>query len=111
MSWHEAERHCGEFGAGTGGTWRLATIEELDGLFDASQHQSCATWTCRIDPAIALASPYQWSGSARGEGRRVYFDFRHRTQLAPRLRPDLVRGVLCTSGPETPGADPTRDDG
>jgi len=105
-SWHEAERRCRELELGGQETWRLATIEELQALFDAEQEQACGDWTCRVDPAVDLASPYQWSATPRGESRRLYADFRHGSELAPLLRPDLARGVLCTTGSGTLDVEP-----
>jgi hypothetical protein len=96
LEWPAAERRCRELVLGAGGPWRLPSIQELAALYDASQSQSCGDGICRVDPAIDLSSPYQWSAAARGEGRRVYFDFRHGSELAPLLRPALTRRALCT---------------
>jgi hypothetical protein len=96
LSWEAARDHCRGLARGTGGGWRLPAVAELAGLYDESQAQPCGGATCRIDPAIDLTSPYQWSASARGSGRRVYVDFRHGSDLAPLLRPGLTRRALCT---------------
>ena len=53
---------------------------------------------CRIDPAIQLSSPYQWSATAPQPARRIYYDFSLGSQLAPLIRPTLTRGTLCTRG-------------
>ncbi|MBW2422017.1 MAG: DUF1566 domain-containing protein [Deltaproteobacteria bacterium] len=102
LPWPAADEHCRGLvrasEAGADGTpWRLPTSEELAALYDASQVQACGPDRCRLDPAVDLTSPYQWSSSARGEkgDRRVYFDFRHGSQLAPLLRPALTRRALC----------------
>jgi hypothetical protein len=97
LTWQAAERRCGERApsTSTGDAWRLPSIDELATLFEESQAQPCGPGTCRIDAAIDLSSPYQWSATARGEGRRVYFDFQHGGQLAPLLRPRLTRRALC----------------
>ena len=96
LSWAAAERYCQELTlAAPGGGWRLATREELKSLYDPAQQQQCASRTCGIDPAIELTSPFQWSGTARGERRRVYIDFQHGSQLSPLIRPNLTRRVLC----------------
>jgi hypothetical protein len=95
LAWGAARRHCREIALAAGGAWRLPSIEELAALYEESQHQPCDDGTCRVDPAIDLASPYQWSGTARGENRRVYFDFQHGSELAPLLRPALTRRALC----------------
>ena len=97
LSWWTAQRRCQEIGLqAEGASWRLPTIGELETLFDAIQRQPCAGQTCRTDPAIDLTSPYQWSGTARGGLRRVYFDFANGNALAPRLRANLTRRSLCT---------------
>jgi hypothetical protein len=96
LAWDAAQGHCNELAPVGGGAWRLPSIEELAALYDESQRQACDGGTCRVDPAIDLASPYQWSATARGENRRVYFDFRHGSELAPLLRPGLTRRALCT---------------
>ncbi len=99
LSWQIAQRRCQEINVQTDGSiWRLPTIEELKTLFDALQGQPCGEQTCRTDPAIDLTSPYQWSGTARGERQRVYFDFAHGNELSPQLRPNLTRRALCTRG-------------
>ena len=102
LSWPDAERYCGELTAhSSGAEWRLPTIDELDSLYDPSMGQPCGeTATCRIDPALRLSSPYLWSATAPQSDRRVYYDFMFGTQLAPLIRPTLLRGVLCTRGTE-----------
>jgi len=96
LAWDAAQRLCRELALVEGHSWRLPSIEELAALYDESQRQRCDGGICRVDPAIDLASPYQWSSTARGENRRVYFDFRHGSELAPLLRPGLTRRALCT---------------
>jgi hypothetical protein len=96
LAWDAAQRHCREIALAAGGAWRLPSVEELAALYEESQHQPCDDGTCHVDPAIDLTSPYQWSGTARGENRRVYFDFQHGSGLAPLLRPGLTRRALCT---------------
>lgn len=97
LSWQTAQRRCQQIDVQADGSiWRLPTIEELETLFDALQGQPCGDQICRTDPAIDLTSPYQWSGTARGERRRVYFDFAHGSELAPQLRANLTRRGLCT---------------
>ena len=95
LEWQAAERRCRELALGLGDSWRLPSIEELAALYDASQSQPCGDGICHVDPAIDLSSPYQWSAAVRGEGRRVYLDFRHGSELAPLLRPGLTRRALC----------------
>jgi hypothetical protein len=95
LAWDAAERRCRELALDGGGAWRLPSIEELTAIYEESQRQPCGDGTCRVDPAIDLTSPYQWSATARGENRRVYFDFRHGNELAPLLRPGLTRRALC----------------
>ena len=102
LSWSDAKRHCGALASHPSGVgWRLPTIDELDSLYDPSMGQPCGeTATCRIDPAIHLSSPYLWSATAPQSDRRVYYDFSFGTQLAPLIRPALLRGVLCIRGTE-----------
>jgi hypothetical protein len=99
LAWEAAQRHCREIALGAGGAWRLPSIDELAALYDESQRQPCDEGTCRVDPAIDLTSPYQWSATAGTGNRRFYFDFLHGSQLAPLLRPGLTRRALCTRGP------------
>jgi hypothetical protein len=100
LAWEAAQRRCSELALDTAEAWRLPSIEELASLYSESQRQPCGDGICRVDPAVDLTSPYQWSATARGEGRRVYFDFRHASELAPLLRRDLTRSALCTrAGP------------
>ncbi len=98
LSWPDADRHCRELAAGADGArWRLPSIEELAALYDTSMEQPCGeAATCRIDPAIHLSSPYQWSAMAPLPERRVYYDFTFGSQLAPLIRPTLTRRALCT---------------
>jgi hypothetical protein len=100
LSWIDADRHCRELGLGSSGAaWRLPSIEELAALYDPSMQQPCGEAAiCRIDPAIHLSSPYQWSATAPQPDRRVYYDFALGSQLAPLIRPTLTRGALCTGG-------------
>jgi len=100
LDWQAAERHCGE--RPPAGTWRLASSDELASLYDADATQACGDANCRVDPAIDLTSPYQWSATARGERRRVYLDLRYGTRLAPLLRPELTRRALCVRTASAP---------
>jgi hypothetical protein len=96
LPWAAADARCRELSIGAAG-WRLPTSEELAAIYDESEDQACGRDRCRVDPALDLSSPYQWSSTARGEegDRRVYVDFRHGTRLAPLLRPTLTRRGLC----------------
>jgi hypothetical protein len=102
LRWSAADERCRQLVRGssidTGATgWRLPTSEELAAIYDESQVQACGADRCRLDPAVDLTSPYQWSSTARGKDgdRRVYVDFRHGSELAPLLRPSLTRRALC----------------
>jgi hypothetical protein len=100
LSWPDAADYCRALGEGPGGgAWRLPSIEELAALYDPSMEELCGSATstsCRIDPAIDLSSPYQWSSSAPRAGRRAYYDFSLGSQLTPLIRPTLTRRALCT---------------
>jgi hypothetical protein len=100
QSWPGADRFCREMKSGQGGrSWRLPSIEELAGLYDVSMEQPCGEKAvCRVDGAIDLTSPYQWSVTAPQPERRGYFDFAHGTRLTPLIRPSLTRRVLCVRG-------------
>jgi hypothetical protein len=97
LSWHDADRHCRERSLGAEGTkWRLPTGDELGSLFDTEMEQPCGkTALCRVDPAIDLSTPYQWSATAPRPDRRVYRDLSLGSELAPLIRPALTRGTLC----------------
>ena len=102
LPWSAADERCRRLGRGSSAGadatgWRLPTSEELAGIYDESQVQACGADRCRLDPAVDLTSPYQWSSTARGKegGRRVYVDFRHGSELAPLLRSTLTRRALC----------------
>lgn len=98
MSWPEADRHCRALDhEAAGQAWRLPSIEELAGLYVTSADQPCGKEaSCRVDPAIDLSSPYQWSATAPKPDRRFYFDFALGSRLAPLIRPSLTRRALCT---------------
>jgi hypothetical protein len=100
QSWPRADRFCREMKSEQGGrSWRLPSIEELAGLYDVSMQQSCGEKAvCRIDGAIDLTSPYQWSATAPQPERRGYFDFAHGSRLTPLIRASLTRRVLCVRG-------------
>jgi hypothetical protein len=100
LSWRNADRYCRELALDSGdAAWRLPSIEELAALYDTSMEQPCTgTAICRIDSAIHLSSPYQWSATAPQPDRRVYYDFALGSQLSPLIRPALTRRALCTRG-------------
>jgi hypothetical protein len=102
VSWHDADRHCRALAHGSAGqAWRLPSIEELARLYDTTMEQPCGeSVTCRIDPAIDLSSPYQWSATAPHPDRRVYYDFALGSQLSPLIRPILTRRALCMRADE-----------
>jgi hypothetical protein len=105
LSWRDADRHCrGLAPASSGAGWHLPSIEELLSLYDTSMEQPCGeAAVCRIDPAIDLSSPYQWSATSPQPNRRVYYDFSLGSRLAPLTRPSLTRGTLCTRGEQADG--------
>lgn len=102
LSWPDADEHCRSRALGSAGVqWRLPSIEELASLYDGSVEQPCGeAATCRIDPAIDLSSPYQWSATAPKPNRRAYYDFAHGSRLAPLIRSTLTRRALCTRAGE-----------
>ena len=80
-------------------------------LYDEGQTQACGDATCRVDPALALGGPFFWTatGAATRTGpneRRFYVDLRFGSKLAPRLRPELTRRVLCVRGEPRAGEGP-----
>ena len=97
LTWHQAEKHCRVLAIGAGEIgWRLPSVDELAFLYDESQNRPCGQGICRVDPAIHLSSPYQWTDTSPTTDRRAYFDFRFGTRLAPRIRSTLTRRALCT---------------
>jgi hypothetical protein len=98
LSWTQAAEHCHGLASSSGtARWRLPSIEELGQLYDTTLRQPCGErFSCRIDPAVDLSTPYQWSDTAPKPDRRVYFDFSLGSQLSPLIRPTLTRGTLCT---------------
>ncbi len=95
VNWQEAERFCRGTSRMGKTDWRLPTIDELAGLYDPAAESSCGDSICRVAKPIRLTSAYLWSMSPENSDRRFYFDFRFGTRLAPLLRPDLTRRVLC----------------
>ena len=95
VDWHAAERFCRGVSRVGPSEWRLPTIDELVGLYDPAANTECGDAICHLAAPIRLTSAYLWSASPENSDRRFYFDFRFGTRLAPRLRPDLTRRVLC----------------
>ena len=95
MNWHAAKRYCRHRPRRGEREWRLPTIDELAGLYDAEKNTRCGDTVCHLSAPIHLTSAYQWSASPEDSDRRFYFDFRFGTRLAPLLRPELTRRVLC----------------
>ncbi len=95
FAWPEAEAHCTALRLDEESDWRLPEIGELEAIYDEAHDRACGERTCHLDPAITLTDPYVWSGTSRSGGRRFYIDFKFGTQLAPLIRPQLVRRVLC----------------
>ena len=94
-NWKEAELFCRDASRAPGDEWRLPTIDELARLYDPDSKASCGDTVCHLAAPIQLTSSYLWSASPGDSDRRFYFDFRFGTRLAPLLRPDLTRRVLC----------------
>ena len=97
LSWRDADMYCRGLSNRMGSAgWRLPSIDELESLFDSAMGHACGkAMVCRIDPAIHLSTPYQWSATAPSRDRRFYFDFSQGSQLSPLIRPSLSRGTLC----------------
>ena len=103
LEWFAADVLCRSLWRSGRVDWRLPDVEELVLLYDEGQSQACGDSTCRVDPALALGGPFFWSatGAATQAGpneRRFYVDLRFGSRLAPRLRPELTRRVLCVRG-------------
>jgi hypothetical protein len=99
LHWTAADQHCRALVAGERRGWRLPEVQELEALYDPGIATPCGGRSpCHLDPAIRLASPYVWSGTARGEGARFYFDFAYGNAFSPGIGPTLVRQVLCVRG-------------
>lgn len=95
VDWHAGGRYCQGLLLDGRADWRLPSIEELATLYHAGADAPCGDATCHLGAPIRLTSPYLWSDSPKTGDRRFYFDFRFGTRLAPRLRGDLTRRVLC----------------
>lgn len=104
LSWLDAEAYCRaltvEGVEGDGAAWRLPSAEELVALYDPSTEQPCGEVTCRVDPAIQLSSPYQWTATEPAPNRRTYQDFALGSQLSPLIQPMLTRRALCVRSGE-----------
>ena len=98
MPWSDADAYCRGLQSGGMADWRLPEIDELASLYEEARAAPCGDGPpCRIASIVDLRSPYVWSATAPMDqpSRRYYFDYRFGSKLAPRVRPTLVRAVLC----------------
>ena len=108
IDWDEAERYCEQLTLGGFSDWRMATIGELEGLYDEDENESdpCLQEICHPRLGIDLTGPWVWSSTRHPSSRRAFsiFMFGVGTRLGGFFA-DLKRDeyentrVLCVRGP------------
>lgn len=70
LNWNQADAYCRGLNLGGNTDWRLATIEELEALFDRSLKKQY-----KVKGPINLQSANVWSGSKNSLGDSWLFNF------------------------------------
>jgi formylglycine-generating enzyme required for sulfatase activity len=96
INWNDAQRYCSSLST-AGGAWRLPTMNELAGLYDASGTLTtpCGPWTCKAPSQLRLTRAWFWSSERNGSSEACGFglDVGDRGSAAVSA-PDSVR-ALC----------------
>ena len=68
ITWYNAINYCKRKGAG----WRLPTSDELRGLYNADEYQSCGTASCGVPSNIRVTEQLFWTGERADNGDAAY---------------------------------------
>ena len=94
VTWNQAKEYCTNFALGGYPNWRLATIEELSGIYDPSQ----TVGTCHVKGGIQFHDLcWSWSSSTGIDSGEAWgFGFITRNQSSiPFDRSSYDTRVLC----------------
>jgi len=89
MDWNQANAYCTNLRLGGYTDWRLPTIDELQGIYDASAGEK------HVKGGIKLSTTYQWSGSQGSDSGTTWtFWFRFGSRAT-----GSKEGKQCIPGP------------
>lgn len=113
VTWDKAEKYCRNLRLAGDSNWRLATIDELQGIFDktanapglAGKH-SKMTYTWHVKGNLFLTG-FEWSSFQKRDDRghlagyAWYFDFNGGIPIKDQTGYSNFKHVLCARGPES----------
>ena len=78
INWNGARSYCSNLGT-AGGSWRLPSMDELQGIYDDSGTltTTCSQYTCRVSPLFKLSTTWFWSNESNGSSEAWVFYLRH----------------------------------
>jgi type II secretory pathway pseudopilin PulG len=103
INWNDADAYCTGMTLGGLTGWRLASMDELQRLYDPSVPgrpwiYDEKTYMLKIREPIQLSAPWVWSGTKNGSSEASYFSFYDGSRHSYHLRFDLFRRALCVRG-------------
>ncbi|OPY84733.1 MAG: hypothetical protein A4E71_02503 [Smithella sp. PtaU1.Bin162] len=75
INWVNAKLYCKNYSVGGYNDWRLATQEELAGLYDKSKTYNTDCGDVHLTELIRLTCAYPWASETRSSGGAASFDF------------------------------------
>lgn len=87
IGWHKATTYCHELVLDKSSSWRLPTIEELEGIFDERGY--------RGPLSVKISRASSWSSTRDGSSAALYFDFNYGRQGSSALEMSSDLRALC----------------
>ena len=100
IDWNDAKRYCVHLSLGGSSDWRMATIDELEELYDEGESDPCLSSTCHPRLGIDFTGYWIWSSTKKGSSLAWYFSFFNGDRIDFLLDYDDGYRVLCVRGPE-----------
>lgn len=104
IDWNSAKEYCQELSIDGIANWRMASIEELEALFDELETEDCGGLRCGVRLGIDLTGPDVWSSTRKGRliPRAWRMSFRYGQPAGYPLDAADFDGlrVLCVRGSE-----------
>ncbi len=95
INWNNARSYCSNLST-SGGGWRLPSMDELEGIYDATATltTSCGGYTCRASPLFSLTGPIAWSNQSNGSSKAWGFGLGNGVRYSTTVSGGLHR-ALC----------------
>jgi hypothetical protein len=99
INWQGAKSYCGNYRGGGYTDWRMPTLDELAGLYDAAKtYKSACGYNAHLTELPGLSCAWAWASDISGQ-TAAYFDFYYGKQLwYPQRYDNNIRALPVRSG-------------